>query len=182
MDTLVLNKDGSPLSLLPISTVKWQEAIRLLVLEKVIVVKEYDDWVVRSPSSQMSVPSVVMLKQYHHWNRMVKYNRSHVLLRDQYKCHLCGEKPRLNDLTLDHVVPRSKGGRTTWENIITSCKRCNLHKGNDESIVPKNLPKRPSYYQLVSERQKYAIRINDPYWQNFLGWPPKLVQITNRRK
>jgi 5-methylcytosine-specific restriction endonuclease McrA len=182
MDTLILNRDGSPLSLLPMSVLNWQEAIRLLVLDKVHAVKNYEDWIIRSPSITMHVPSVVMTKEYVKWNRMVKYSRSHILLRDRYKCQLCGKTPPVGELTLDHVIPRSKGGKTTWENIVTSCKSCNERKGNDETIVPAHKPVRPSYYQLVSERQKYPIRINDEYWQNFLGWPQELVQLTSRRK
>lgn len=181
-DTLVLNKDGTPLSLLPLSAVTWQESIRLLVLDKVFSLKDYDDWIVRSPSAEFRVPSVVMTKQFIKWNRAVKYNRSHVLLRDKYTCQLCGCKPPISELTLDHVIPRSKGGKTTWDNIVTACNPCNENKGNDESIVPKRMPEKPSYYQLIAERQKYPIRINDEYWQTFLGWPEELVNITHRRK
>ena len=181
-DTLIVNRDGFPLSLLPISAVTWQECIRLIMLDKVFMLKEYDDWVVRSPSVSMAVPSVVMTKDYVKWNRAVKFSRNHIFLRDRYTCQLCGVVPALSDLTLDHVVPKSMGGKKTWENIITSCKRCNELKGNNPKVVPKKMPVKPSYYQLIAERQRYPIKINDPYWQTYLGWPEDLVKLTHRRK
>lgn len=130
----------------------------------------------------MAVPSVVMTKQYVNWSRTVKFSRTRIFLRDKYTCQFCKDKPPTSDLTLDHVLPRSMGGKTTWENIVTSCKKCNEIKGNNHKIVPKVMPVKPSYYQLIAERQKYPIAINDEYWQAHLGWPDELVKITNRRK
>jgi 5-methylcytosine-specific restriction endonuclease McrA len=181
-DTLILNADGSPLSVLPLSIVSWQIGIRLLVTDKVRVLKEYDDWVVRSPSTTMHVPSVVMTTDYVKWNRKVKYSRSNVFLRDDHTCQLCGERPGIYNLSLDHVVPRSKGGKTTWTNIVTACKPCNSSKGNDETIVPKKMPQRPSYYQLVAKRAKQPVVIKDEYWKNFLPWDETLINFKPPRK
>lgn len=178
MDTLILNKDGTPLSMLPLSVVSWQVAIRLLTLDKVRVLKDHDDWTVRSPSLELKVPSVLLTTDYIKWNRHVKYNRSNIFLRDDFKCQFCGKSPSISQLTLDHVVPKSHGGPTSWSNCSTACKDCNSRKGNDASIVPKIMPRRPSYYELVAKRRKYPVRIRDEYWKNFLGWPEELVQLT----
>jgi len=178
MDTLILNADGAPLSMLPFSCVSWQTSIRLLSLGKVKLLKEYDDWSVRSPSITMAVPSVVMTTEYIKWNRQIKYSRNNVFLRDAFTCQYCGKSPTVHSLTIDHVVPRSHGGGTSWNNVTTACKKCNSDKGNDASIVPKSNPRKPSYYELIAMRKKYPIRIRDEYWQNYIQWPEELIRLT----
>ena len=177
METLVLNRDGRPLSLLPMSAISWEVAVRLMVLEKVSVLHSYEDWVVRSPSIELKVPSVVITRDYLKWNRVVKYNRSNIFLRDGFTCQLCGKKPDANELTLDHVVPRSKGGKTNWQNITTCCKDCNERKGNDEKIRPKILPYMPSYYEMIAKRQQYPLKIKDRSWLNYIDWPEDMIEL-----
>lgn len=176
-DTLILNKDGQPLSMLPLSVVGWQTAIRLLTLDKVRVLKSHNDWVVNSPSVSINVPSVVITTDYVKWSRHVKYSRSNVFLRDMFTCQYCGAKPAIAQLTLDHVNPKSHGGRTAWNNISTACKKCNSNKGNDASILPKVVPRKPSYYELAAKRKQYPIRIRDEYWKNFLDWDNTLITL-----
>ena len=127
-DTLILNADGNPLSVVPLSVVTWQTAIRLAYQDKVRVVNEYEDWEVHSPSVTWKVPSIVMCADYVKWSRQVKYNRSNILLRDLFTCQLCGARPPISQFTLDHVVPRVHGGKTNWTNIVTACKKCNHAK------------------------------------------------------
>jgi len=184
-DVLVLNGDAQLLSAMPLSIIDWQTAIRLLTLDKVRAIKSYDDWVVRSPSITMHVPSIVMCTEYLHWNRKVKYNRNNVFLRDNYTCQLqttykCrrnhGKGHPVGNLTIDHVVPRSLGGKTTWKNVTTACKDCNSVKGNDATIKPKNMPIVPSYYELIAKRQNMPISVKDLEWLDYLnGWDPELV-------
>lgn len=181
-DVLVLNADGSPLSLLPISVVSWQTAIRLLTLGKVNVIKEYDNWVVRSPSVHMKVPSVVVTTNYIKWNRHVKYNRSNVYLRDNFTCQYCKSPFHPGNLTIDHVLPKSHGGLTCWSNVATACKDCNSNKGNDKSILPAKKPYKPSYYELASKRRRYPISIKDEYWLNYLKWPEELINYVPHEK
>src|SRR5215471_16280986 len=88
MDTLILNKDGSPLSLVPLSVVTWQVAIKLLFLGKVTVLKEHEDWVVRSQKLEMHVPSIIICAEYVKWNKRIKYSRTNVFLRDDFTCQL----------------------------------------------------------------------------------------------
>ena len=174
-DVLVLNADGTPLSVVPLSVVNWQVAISLLVRGRVRSLKEYDDWVVRSPSTTLKVPSVVICSSFKKWTRQVKYNRANIYLRDDYRCQYCMKRHPLSSLTLDHVIPRSHGGKTNWTNVVAACGRCNFNKGNDASIVPQIKPVKPSYYQLVAQRKKHPIVLKDMYWQNFLGWPEDKV-------
>lgn len=186
MDTLILNKDGSPLSVIPLSVVSWQDSMRLLALDKVRVLKEYDDWIVHSQKLKVKVPSIVICTDYVKWTKKVKYSRANVYLRDDFTCQLqntqrCKDnegRTKLEDLTLDHVVPRSKGGKTTWLNVVTSCKTCNSNKGNDAKIVPKRLPHKPTYYEIFAKRKKHPVRVRDPEWAVYLGeWDQSLVQV-----
>ena len=181
-DTLILNADGNPLSVVPLSVVSWQTAIRLAYQDKVRVVTSYEDWEVRSPSQTWNVPSIVMCTEFVKWNRVVKYNRTNILLRDMFTCQLCGDKPPVGQLTLDHVLPRIHGGKTNWTNIITACKTCNHNKGSNKKIVPKVMPQKPNYYELCAKRMRFPITVRDEQWLTFLAWPEHLVEFKPPRK
>src|SRR5438874_2571429 len=107
---LVLNADYRPLSYYPLSLWPWQEVIKAVFLDRVDVIATYDQ-VVHSPSFEMKLPSVVSLKHYVTQDRPPAFTRFNLFLRDSFTCQYChaGE-----DLTFDHVIPRSRGGRTTW--------------------------------------------------------------------
>ena len=122
---LVLNADYRPLSYYPLSLWSWQDAIKAVFLERVNIVSEYDA-VVSSPSFQMRLPSVISLKDYIQPRKHPAFTRFNLFLRDGFQCQYCGD---FDELTFDHLIPRSKGGRTTWENIVTACSPCNLRKG-----------------------------------------------------
>jgi 5-methylcytosine-specific restriction endonuclease McrA len=141
---LVLNADFRPLSYYPLSLWPWQEAVKAVFLERVDVVAQYDQ-VVHSPSFEMKLPSVISLRDYVHQDRPPAFTRFNVFLRDGFACQYCGSA---DDLTFDHLVPRSKGGRTTWENIVTACAPCNLRKGDrlleDSGLHLRRLPRPPA--------------------------------------
>ena len=108
-DCLLLNGNGKPLSYFPLSTIDWKTSIKLVLTKNVIIIKNHDDWVVRSPSVTVDVPSIIMLRRFHKFQNYVKFSRSNVYLRDMYKCQYCSDIFERNRLTLDHVVPKSKG-------------------------------------------------------------------------
>ena len=110
---LVLNADFRPLSYYPLSLWSWQDAIKAVFLDRVNIVSNYDRFV-RSPTFEMQLPSVVSLKTYIKPSRHPAFTRFNVFLRDRFTCQYCGAR---EDLTFDHVLPRSKGGTTTWENV-----------------------------------------------------------------
>lgn len=190
MDTLVLNSDGMPLSYIPLSVVSWQVAMRLLFTDKVRVIKEYDNWVIRSQHLEINVPSIVIMTDHVKWNRHVKYNRMNVYTRDEFTCQLQTTKRcrslrgrvAFSELTLDHVVPRSHGGKTSWVNVCTSCKECNSQKGNDHTIVPKKAPHKPGYYEILARRKSQPLYIRDDEWRNYLDWPADKLILTNHRE
>jgi 5-methylcytosine-specific restriction endonuclease McrA len=123
--TLILNAWMSPHSI-----ATWQQAICLLVTGKVDVLEQYEAEV-SSPSMTIRIPAVARLrKELGTHKKGVKFSRVNVLARDSFRCCYCGQKKRARELNYDHVVPRHKGGRTVWENIVTSCYACNSRKGN----------------------------------------------------
>jgi len=126
---------------------------------------------IHSPSAAMQVPHVIRLVNYVHVPRsVVKFSRRNVLVRDQYKCQYCDQEFPTSLLTLDHVLPLSRGGKTTWENVVTACKKCNNKKGNqmlyEAQMRPKRQPKTPSiltYLQLNRHFRGYH-----PSWRKYL--------------
>lgn len=123
--TLILNSWYMPHNIIP-----WQEAVTLLYLGKIEVVSEYED-VIASPSIAIRAPAVVRLKRFKGSHRKgVKFSRHNVHVRDNFTCAYCGFKGGRRSLNFDHVLPRSRGGKTTWENIVSSCIPCNGKKRN----------------------------------------------------
>jgi 5-methylcytosine-specific restriction endonuclease McrA len=119
---LVLNQNYEPLNVCNIP-----RAFRLLFGERAEVI-EYDHQVIRTPRTEVRAPSVIRLQ--HHVRRprpRVKLTRREVFSRDRHTCQYCGRGGK--DLTLDHVVPRHRGGTHTWDNLVTACKGCNHRKG-----------------------------------------------------
>jgi len=168
MSTLILNADASPVSLLPLSTISWEEAIRYLVSEKAIVLEWYEDWVVRSEKWSTPVPAVMILKEYQKKKTTVRFSKHNVFLRDGYTCQYCGEDVARKTATLDHVLPVSHGGKTTFENCVTACGPCNASKGNNKKIVPKVKPTKPTYFQLAEKRKKLEWNVPHPSWRAYL--------------
>ena len=126
---LVLNADFRPLSYFPLSLWSWQNSVKAVFLDRVNIVSEYER-AVHSPSMEMRLPSVISLKDFVPAARRSPFTRFNVFLRDRFTCQYCGNGFPTHRLTFDHIVPRSRGGRTTWENVVAACSGCNLMKGN----------------------------------------------------
>lgn len=149
-DVLVLNTDGQPLSVLPLSKISWQLAIKLIYTDKVYVVEHYDDWVVRTAHEAYKVPSVVAVFKYVKRTNTLNCTRNNIFARDNYICQYCDHKFARKDLTIDHVIPSSKGGPFAWENLVAACYKCN-NKKSDHIIKPIRAPFVPTYYQMIKE-------------------------------
>jgi 5-methylcytosine-specific restriction endonuclease McrA len=171
---LVLNADFRPLSYYPLSLWCWQDAIKAVFLDRVNIVSEYDK-TVRSPSFEMRLPSVVSLKTYVKPARHPAFTRFNVFLRDRFTCQYCGTR---EDLTFDHVVPRSKGGQTTWENVVAACSPCNLKKGDrlprDVEMWPTQAPFAPTLHDLHSNGRHFPPNYLHESWLDYLYWDSEL--------
>ena len=128
----------------PLKIINWRRAIIMVVLEKVEVVEEYARYV-HSPSITIGLPAVVKLKRMvRRAPQRVKFSRQNIFFRDNYTCQYCHRPYHPQQLTYDHIVPRSQGGQTTWTNIVTACIHCNLKKGSKSlNTVNFRLLKRP---------------------------------------
>ena len=170
---LVLNADFRPLSYFPLSLLNWQDAVRLVFQDKITVVAEYDH-VIRSPSREMRLPSVVALRDYISMPRRVAFTRFNVFLRDRFRCQYCGEEFAAKDLTFDHVVPRSRGGVTCWENVLAACERCNTRKGNRSEMRPIRQPRQPTPHELVAAKRAYPPNYLHESWLDYLYWDSEI--------
>jgi len=122
--TLLLNASFEPLKVIP-----WQRAMVLLALEKVSLVAEHDSQEIRTVSLTIKMPAIVRLNKYLRWQEHpIRFSRHNIYARDGYRCQYCHEFFDENQLTLDHVRPRSRGGKTTWLNIVACCFTCNHQK------------------------------------------------------
>lgn len=180
--TLILNADAQPMGFVPLSTLKWQDSIKLMYQERVDVIAEYENWVVSSPSVTLRVPAIMLMHEYKNVARGLKFSGKNIKLRDSYKCQYCGEDFSHDHslLTQDHVIPRVNGGKSTWNNIVAACMPCNLKKAHYDKMKPKNPPVKPSYYQLVDKARQYPIVVPHASWIDYIGWDPKLVHVVSK--
>jgi 5-methylcytosine-specific restriction endonuclease McrA len=167
-DTLLLNASGEPVSFLPLSTLTWQEAIKYMVLDKATVLAWHDNWIVHSANWETAVPSVIILKEYMKPKMTIRFSKGNVFLRDNYTCAYCGDLLEKKWCTLDHVLPTSHGGKTTFENCVTACGPCNAGKGNNKKIKPKFKPHKPDFYELVNKRKRMPFQVRHEAWRDYL--------------
>ncbi len=133
--------------------------------------EEVSDREIHSPTTSMPIPLVIRLVTYVHIPHcVVKFSRKNVFIRDQYTCQYCHTNFPPALLTLDHVMPRSRGGATVWENVATACKKCNTKKGNqtpyEARMFTKRSPKAPSILTYLHLNRHF--RGYDPAWKKYL--------------
>lgn len=175
---LLLNADFSPVSVFPLSTLTWQEAVKDLFSDKVVRVAEYDVEV-RSASSRFRLPSIVALKEYRRVPRHAAFTRANLWLRDGGKCVYCQAKLTTEDVTFDHVMPRSRGGGSSWENIVCACAPCNNRKADrtpgECMMVAVPAPKRPTQFELAKAARELVKRAPVPRdWIDYIYWDGEL--------
>lgn len=171
---LVLNADYRPLSYYPLSLWPWQEAIKAVYLERVSIIAEYDE-VVRSQRVEVRIPSVVVLKDFVKPRKRVAFTRFNLFLRDEFRCQYCGSR---GDLTFDHVVPRARGGITSWENVVAACSSCNLHKGSrsvrEAGFHLARRPRTPTVGEMEACGRRFPPNYLHESWADFLYWDAEL--------
>ena len=162
---LVLNASFEPINVCTL-----RRAV-VLIIKGAARMEEASERVLHSPSTELRAPSVIRLVEYVHVPfERTSLSRKNVLLRDHNTCQYCGRTAPSQDLTLDHVLPRSRGGSSGWENLVACCRPCNNRKGDrtpDEARM--RLLKRPQAFSMHVNRQimRYLGR-TDEAWRKYL--------------
>lgn len=167
-DTLVLNSNYMPLN-----TINWKIAIALVYKGTCRVEAEYEDWVVHSANESWNVPSVIVTNEIKKFRPDVAFSRKNVYIRDRFRCQYCTKKFSRKFLTFDHVIPKSRGGKTTWENIVTCCQKCNAKKADKTPAearfkLMKEPVKPPHIHFVMYKVSKNRDRLEQ--WKDFIFW------------
>ena len=162
----------------PIDVISWQDAVRLMTLGKVEVIEEYDKDL-RSTYLVIKMPAVVrLISMFKKKKKKVKFSRVNIYARDKYSCQYCGKDGRMKDFTFDHVIPKSRGGRTVWKNIVTCCTSCNTKKRDrtpqEAGMKLRNKPTQPEWLPAISIR--ISQRSVPEAWQDYLYWNVELEE------
>jgi len=162
----------------PLKVINWKKAITLLLLNKVEVLEEYGQEI-HSVSFTLKLPAVVrLLKMVKRHRTPVKFSRQNIYARDKYRCQYCGSKHPPEELTYDHVIPKFRGGKTKWENIVTCCIRCNRQKGGrsprEAGLRLVRKPLRPTWLPAV--RVTIGFRDVPRSWYDYLYWNVELIE------
>jgi len=180
--TLVLDQGYQPHRV-----VNWQKAVSLLFQDKVELVETYDELLMTPEQAikarengwtfAIKMPAVVRLLSRVRRKKAVRFSRINVLTRDNWSCQYCGVKLPSRKLNYDHVVPRSRGGRTVWENIVSCCYPCNAKKDNrtpDEAGMHlRKQPYKPHSLPVVAFHLDITDSIPEQ-WRSFLYWHGEL--------
>ncbi len=161
---LVLNQNYEPLNVC-----SWKRAITLLFLEKAVAV-ERDGRIITSATTSVRLPTVVRLN-YHVKRPLpeIRVSRSSIMARDNYACQYCGKRGKT--LTIDHVLPKDRGGSNAWENIVACCTECNNKKGNHTpSEARMKLIKEPTRPRFIPYLNYPTFRqaVKCPEWRDYL--------------
>jgi 5-methylcytosine-specific restriction endonuclease McrA len=163
--TLLLNASYEPLKV-----ISWERAVTLFFLGKVEVVEQYERDV-RSVSIVIKVPAVVRLLKYVKLGkRKPPLNKINLLSRDNYTCQYCSDSLSRGEATVDHVIPKSKGGISSWDNVVIACSGCNRKKGNrtprEASMRLLSKPEAPEWLPVLN--CEFLIEVPSP-WKIFLS-------------
>lgn len=183
---LVLSPDYSPCTMFPISTIPVEEAIVRVLKGNAILVKEYQRKILTPSRNDLYWPSIIVNKEFYKRHNDPRLKSSTLFYRDHGMCQYCEKPLTENNITCDHVMPTSKGGSNSWENVVACCEYCNLKKADQlpKGVwVPKNKPYKPSIYQLIENRKKFPIIVDDYNWIEYMGgWDGKVHESHVARK
>ena len=160
----------------PLRIETWQRAISDFFLGKVEVVEYSADRTIQCVGRTHPMPSVVRVVRHFKRDRIrLKFSRLNIYARDRFECQYCGDRKATEELTFDHVTPRSRGGRTCWENIVACCIPCNSEKADrtpsEAGMRLRSTPKKPRYLPTITVRGMGASDIPAawrPYWTGAL--------------
>lgn len=177
--TLVLNANYMPLSVFPLYTINAQDAIQRVLNGSAVSVFEYDRQILTPSRDDLYWPSVIANKNQYRYADRVKLKRETLYYRDHGLCIYCDSPLTIETLSIEHVIPKSRGGKHVWENVAAACEKCNYEKADSPPSgrwKPKRKPFKPSFFQLLEVRKKYPITVYDERWLQFLpNWTGKVI-------
>ena len=174
---LVLNKGYQPVSM-----ISWQDAICLWYKDKAEILEGYEDSILHSWKSAMEMPCVIRLLYFvrprKNTFRYQPFTRRNIYTRDEGKCQYCRKKITIREMSWDHVMPRSKGGKSNWKNIVCCCPECNrkkssktLHEAKMTLIRKPFSPTIPIIYEKeIIQRIKNLKYLPHEKWKDFIYW------------
>lgn len=158
----------------PLRVEAWQSAIADFFLGKIEVVEYSRDRTIKGVSREYPLPSVVrVLRHFKRDKIRIKFSRLNIYARDKFACQYCNQRFASEDLTFDHVQPRSRGGRTSWENIVTCCIECNGEKADrtpgEAGMRLRRVPKKPTFLPAITVKMRGELPEEwKPYWSGEL--------------
>jgi len=152
----------------PVEIISWEEAFLLTWLNKAWAAEYSDQWV-HSATEAFQIPSIIVLFRYIEEKFFtLPCTRTNIMIRDEKVCQYCLDAFRESELTIDHVIPRSKGGKTIWTNVVMACKPCNQQKRDllleNTTLKLRSLPKKPSYRSIIKKR----LQKSNLQWEEYL--------------
>jgi len=162
---LVINSSYEPINICGV-----KRAVILLIKGRACL-EAASSKTIKSFTTEMSVPAVIRVNYFVKIPfRIRPFSKKNLFFRDQYTCQYCGKEHETPDLTLDHVIPRSKGGESTWENTVTCCRKCNVTKGNhlpgEINMYPRKNPRAPLFISTL-RLARIPLELKD-HWQRYL--------------
>ncbi|MBL7996300.1 HNH endonuclease [bacterium] len=159
---LVLNQNYEPMTICHV-----KKAIVLIFLGKAEIIEVIEGQAIRSVRSSFPFPSIVRIYAYiHKKNKGIMLSRKNILKRDGFECQYCGSKT--HSMTVDHIMPKVRGGKDTWENMITACIHCNNRKGDmtpeEAQMRLMTNPRKPHHLSFI---QKH-VGVRDERWKQYL--------------
>lgn len=172
LKTLVLNNNFMPVSVFPkLYTIPAEEALVRSLNGNCTVLYAYDRPVLTASRTDLYWPSVILNHNTKSFRKEVRLRKSTLYYRDHMQCVYCGNDVTMSEVTYDHVIPRKKGGKHCWENVVLSCTDCNSRKGHSDPVgrwQPKRKPYEPSFFELLEVRKREPVVIHDENWKQFL--------------
>lgn len=171
MHTLVLSPEWQPLR-----QIDWKRAVKLALSGAVEVIAEYEDRVIRSVSLTVRQPLILRLMKGGggYRRRGLRYSKDNVYARDKGRCQYCGTALSRREATIDHVLPRARGGRTQWTNVVLACRACNQRKGDrnpeEAGLRLSRPPERPRHLPGTLRLSIRRADVPEP-------WRPLLVSV-----
>ena len=169
-DTLILDTQG-----FPVAFVSWKRAVCLYFQDRAVVVSEDAERILRSPSFEMGLPRVVKLRN--HISRKLRLKvpmtRRNIAIRDNSSCQYCGVLLETPEYTIDHVVPRTRGGKSEWTNLVLACVQCNKRKSDsllrEVGLVPRQKPIEPNQFDPRFNFRLH-VKVLRPEWKDYAAY------------